>query len=386
MAIKNRRLWFQVHGWLSLPIWILFSFICLTGTIAVLSHELTWLTNPNARATNPEQLEAKPVYELVDVVTDEIPDAKIQGLMVLEPYLVTPIRFSSQDHPVGLAYVNQYTGEVQEINNGVTFVEFMRSLHGWLLFPWQEGYSWGYYLVSIMSFVTLGALITGLVVYKKFWKSFTQPRLRRKKGARTFFGDYHRLSGVWSIWFLLVMGITGLCYFIQAIGWHNGADVWEEPKALAIGEVPLNQASTDAPQQISFEQAMDSAKRAMPGFQPSYIAMPEHSRGHFTIMGSGGEIFYDQYSHQAYVNPWTAEVDELRTPERMNVLQTMVHITDPLHYGTLGGVWTKVIWFLFGLLLTTMSISGFVIYSKRMVKTPKKQTGAKKHIEEVTHD
>jgi len=372
MAIKNRRLWFQVHGWLSLPIWILFSFICLTGTIAVLSHEITWLTNPNARAENPQQLEAKPVYELVEMLKEDIPDAKIQRLMVLEPYLITPIQFSSKDYPVGLAYVNQYTGEIQEINNGITFVTFMRSLHGWLLFPWQEGFSWGYYLVSIMSFVTLGALITGLVVYKKFWKSFTQPRLRRKKGARTFFGDYHRLSGTWSIWFLLVMGITGLSYFIQAIGWHNGASVWDDPQPLSIQEVPLSNDSQNIPQYVTFEQAIKTAQGAIPGLKPSYMAMPEHHRGHYVIQGSGGEFFFDQYSHQAYINPWTGRIEELRSPEMMNGLQTMVHITDPLHYGTLGGIWTKMIWFLFGFLLTTMSISGFIIYSKRLAKPPKK--------------
>jgi uncharacterized iron-regulated membrane protein len=118
---------------------------------------------------------------------------------------------------------------------------------------------------------------------------------------------------------------------------------------------------------------MESAQKSIPDFQPSYIAMPEHHRGHFNIQGSGGEVFYDQYSHQAYVNPWTGNVDELRSPEMMNSLQTLVHITDPLHYGTLGGIWTKIIWFFFGLLLTTMSISGFVIYSKRMVKSPKKE-------------
>ncbi|HAE90719.1 MAG TPA: PepSY domain-containing protein, partial [Idiomarina sp.] len=39
----TQRQWFKLHGWCSLPIWILFCFICITGTIAVFSHELTWL-------------------------------------------------------------------------------------------------------------------------------------------------------------------------------------------------------------------------------------------------------------------------------------------------------------------------------------------------------
>ena len=68
MAIGNRKRWFQVHGWLSLPVWAVFCFVCVTGTIAVISHELTWLTNPAARATNPDDRPAQPLPVLVDAV------------------------------------------------------------------------------------------------------------------------------------------------------------------------------------------------------------------------------------------------------------------------------------------------------------------------------
>ena len=54
----SKRLWFQLHGWFSLPVWVLFCFICVTGTVSVISHELTWLTNSEARANNPNDLPA----------------------------------------------------------------------------------------------------------------------------------------------------------------------------------------------------------------------------------------------------------------------------------------------------------------------------------------
>ena len=172
----SQKFWFQLHGWCSLPVWLIFTAVCLTGTIAVLSHELTWLFNENARALNPENLAAKPVAELVAAVLAAEPGAAVTSVMVMEPYLVTAVLFTTETMPAAIAYVNPYTAVVQEINPGLNFISFMRSLHGWLLFPWQHSYSLGYYLVSAMSLLMLGALITGLIIYKRFWQSFYRPQ------------------------------------------------------------------------------------------------------------------------------------------------------------------------------------------------------------------
>ena len=43
-------------------------------------------------------------------------------------------------------------------------------------------------------------------------------------------------------------------------------------------------------------------------------------------------------------------------------------VTDPLHYGTIGGLWTKAIWFLFGLLVSGMAITGFMIWGSRTLR------------------
>ncbi len=171
----SNRMWFLFHGWCSLPIWLLFCFVCLTGTVAVLSHEITWLTNPAARALNPDALPEKSVAEMVENVQRAYPDADVSNVMLFEPYLVNAVVFSDVDKPFAIAYVNQYSGEIQEVNSGITFIGFMRSLHGWLLFPWQNGFSVGYYLVSGLSLLMLGSVISGMVIYKRFWRSFFSP-------------------------------------------------------------------------------------------------------------------------------------------------------------------------------------------------------------------
>lgn len=366
----TQRQWFKLHGWFSLPIWVVFCFICITGTIAVFSHELTWLFNENARANNPSEQPAMPVSQVVEVVTDQYPDANVTTVMTFEPYLVNSVLFSTADIPAGNAYVNPYTGELQEVNQGATFINFIRSLHGWLYFPWQSGYSIGYYLVSAMSFVMLGALVTGLVIYKRFWRAYTRPKIRTQQGQSTLLKDLHKHGGTWSIWFLMVMSLTGLSYFTQQIFWHADIDIERHFPVVDAQELPLGQ-QTERP--VTFDDALVIAKQQYPELQPKYVMMPEHNRDMYKIMGAGDHIFYDDYSYRVAVNPWTGSVAEATGPDDMNALQTMVHVTDKLHYGTLGGIWTKALWFIFGLILSAMSITGFMIWSSKTIKGAKRK-------------
>jgi uncharacterized iron-regulated membrane protein len=368
----SQKIWFKLHGWCSLPVWLIFTAVCLTGTIAVLSHELTWLFNENARALNPQNLQAKPISELVAAVQQVEPTAAVTSIMVMEPYLVTAVMFSTETLPAAIAYVNPYTGVVQEINPGLNFISFMRSLHGWLLFPWQHSYSVGYYLVSAMSLLMLGAVITGLVIYKRFWQSFTAPKLRLHQGKKTVLADLHRLAGVWSLWFLLLMSLTGLWYLVQAMLWHNEVEFSYEVEPLSSIYVPAAAADIDTlqkvPAMIPLGLALEGAQQFLPELKPAFVAIPEHTRDYYRISGYGDSIWFDQYSYTVWINPWTGEVADSRVPAQMGTLETVMSVADPLHYGTLGGLWTKAIWFVFGLMVSGMAITGFMIWGSRTIR------------------
>lgn len=370
MATISNRFWFQLHGWFSLPVWIVFCVVCLTGTIAVVSHEITWLTNPQARALNPNNLVEKSSDELLIIVQKANPTANITTIMSFESYLVHTVIFTDSDKPYAIAYVNQYTGEIQEINQGMTFTSFMRSLHGWLLFPWNGSYSIGYYLVSAMAIAMLGALITGLIIYKNFWRSFTQPKLRFNQGKKTVLADLHRLAGVWSLWFLLLMSITGLWYLFQAMLWHADVDIDPHAPIITVEQLPQN--NNEIPiASTTLADALTIAKQRFPDFEDTYIMLPEHNRDTYKLYGKGDFIFYDEYSYGVTINPWSGKINSERAPSDMTILQTLSHVANPLHYGNIGGLWTKLIWFLFGILLTGMSITGFLMWGNRTVKAAK---------------
>ena len=384
MAKLNNRFWFRLHGWFSLPVWVLFCFICVTGTIAVISHELTWLTNANARASNPDNLPMLSAAQVVEKVTDAYPGADVSGVIILEPYLVQQVMFADADKPYAVAYVNPYSGAIQEVNDGNTFINFMRALHSWLLFPWQHNFSVGYYLVCCMAIVMLGAVVTGMLVYKKFWRAMLSCKVRYNQGSRTLLTDLHRQCGVWSIWFLLVMSLTGLFYFAQAILWHADIEIDPWPKPLAADMMPLT-AGESADWPVKLADALTITQQQYPGFQPSYILLPEHNRDTFKLAGHLDELFYDQYSYGTAINPWSGAIEQQLQPDQMNGLQTLMHIADPLHFGTVGGLATKLIWFVFGLIVSGMSITGFLIWRGRLLKASQPRSVQTETLPEVSH-
>ena len=78
----------------------------------------------------------KTAAELISIVQNTNPTAKITTLMTFEPYLIHVVIFTDKDEPQAIAYVNQYTGDIQGVYQDITLNGFMRSLHGWLLLPW----------------------------------------------------------------------------------------------------------------------------------------------------------------------------------------------------------------------------------------------------------
>ena len=218
MSKKSRsKLWFLVHSWLALPIWFFVLIVCVTGTLAVVSQEIVWLANPQMRASQPS--DDAPLLSY-DQVLAAIKKAEPQTWSKASPALRIALRLDVEvSYPDGRSltvYVNPYTGVIQGTAPAFDFKAFTRALHGWWLVPFTNGFSWGWYLVSFLGVPMLVSLITGLVVYKRFWKGFLRPTLRIRHGARIFWGDFHRLSGIWSIWFIAVISITGVWFLIRA--------------------------------------------------------------------------------------------------------------------------------------------------------------------------
>lgn len=362
------RFWFQLHGWVTWPLWVFLAFLFLTGSLAAVSNEVVWLLDPAVRAT-PAPDGQTPAYgaameAALAAVPGSSPDYIRQrtGFLALEVVLWTPGGMTAT------VLVDPVTAEVRRITTAPLFQDVVRGLHSWLLLPWQDDYSLGYYAVSLTALPLLVAMGTGLVVYKRFWRGYLTPRLRVTQGSRIFWGDLHRLAGIWSLWLLALTGITALWFLVQAILWHSHTAYLSEPPDLAEHTVPTQVSAP--PARISADAAFAAAQAALPGLRVQWFVWPEHALSPYALWGTGPNPLYNSFSYGAFVNPWTGAVDSTRSPQDHTVLQTLDGLADPLHYGTVGGITTRIIWAVFGLILTALSVSGMILWRRRTAPKP----------------
>jgi uncharacterized iron-regulated membrane protein len=366
MSKKSRsKIWFLVHSWLALPIWFFVLIVCVTGTLAVISQEIVWLANPPMRASQPSDDAPLLSYQqVIEAINKAEPQTVVQSISRPdESHFALDVEVSYPDGRSVVIYVNPYSGVIQGVAPEFNFRAFTRALHGWWLVPFTNGYSWGWYLVSFLGLPLLASLVTGLVVYKRFWKGFFRPTLRIRHGARIFWGDFHRLSGIWSIWFIAVISITGTWFLIQALLFDNQISISTEKiiPAMSREAVPLS-ADGSPPPRIDLDRAIEIATQKISGLEASFVSLPGNAYSHLDV---GGRGWYPLMFQTATINPYNGEIAASRLISDRSTLEFVTESMRPLHTGDFGGLWIKLIWAFFGLLLSMMVLSGLLIWTKR---------------------
>ncbi|MEL7029338.1 MAG: PepSY-associated TM helix domain-containing protein [Pseudomonadota bacterium] len=241
MTRLSKRFWLDLHRWAGLKLFILLSFILITGTLATISHEIDWLIDP-ARRVAPQAAPAPSSQDwdgLTQAVRNARPDWSIEWISApLDPWHAAEAVAVTPDGERRRLLIHPGTLEVLGDRGWFNAQRLFRDAHRRLMIF----NVWGVIFVSSFSILLLISLTSGLFVYKKFWRGFFKKP--RDRDARTLWGDLHRLGGVWSIWFIAVIALTGVWYLIEALGATVGQRVGpitkEPPPVAAV------QASYDA--------------------------------------------------------------------------------------------------------------------------------------------
>lgn len=352
---KRARLWWLVHQWAGLKLSIFLSFILLTGTLAVLSHEMDWLMRPALRVI-PATVSGPPDFAAIARnAAAAHPDHAIQSIASpIASAFAAQVTVEKPDGSLAYLYAHPTTGDIQGEGHWVGAARILRNMHRHLNLPVWIGVP----LVSSLAFLLLVSLVTSLVVYKKWWRRMLKPI--RTRDARTGWGDFHRLAGVWSIWFVALMIVTGIWYFAEET-FARAPNLPAPPKAEAKTELPR-----DLPQRL--EAALAAARRADPDLAVRGIGFPSEASPYFRIEGQKSAILVRHRANAVFTDLDGRPV--LAADARdLSVHQRISEAADPLHFGDFAGYWSKIPWFLFGLLLTGLAVSGVALYAMRLSRT-----------------
>jgi len=352
-AKSGKRMWWFVHHWVGLKLSILMSFILLTGTLAVFSNEIDWLVHKGMRA----EVSAQNV-EWADIaisVNKAFPEAKIQSIEApISSYFAARAVVKTENGSKRLVYVHPETSNVQADYGWMTVQRTIRFMHRHLFLP----KAWGVPIVSSLSIALLISLVTSLVVYKKWWRGFFKP-IRFSK-PRLFLGDFHRLIGVWSLWFVTIISITSLWYFIES----TGGAAPDQIESAGSSSTKLSHASLVS----NLEHALLTATTERPELKIREVLFPEEGSAAFGFRGQEDEILVRDRVNAIWVDAINFQTVLNLHADELSVHARIAEAADPIHFGIWGGGWSRFIWFVFGLALTCLSVSGVTIYGLRISK------------------
>lgn len=368
-----RQRWLTLHLYLALILGFFFAVLGLTGSLSMLGEGLDHLLNP--RLSVEPSPGAKPsLDDLMAAVRREHPDYK--GPWTLElprtpedsltAWFEKPLETRGQGYAPLMVAVNPYTGEVLANRFwGQTARTWLLDLHSHLHLG-RFGARW----VGLMGIALMLSVLSGLYLW---WPGLTRVRsifrLRHEAGMNLFLFDLHRLIGLAGFIAISILAFTGfnLAYpglgeaLVGTSGMSHDAD---GPAIKSTGKAPA-----DHP--VTLEEVVLLARGPFPRAEIRQITTPEGPEGTYRVtFRQAFEVNQRHPMTAVWIDQYSGQIREVRNAARFSRGETLITTLWPLHTGEMLGGWGRLAWFLAGLMLPVLYVSGLVrwLIGRGMVK------------------
>ncbi|GHF84435.1 PepSY-associated TM helix domain-containing protein [Thalassotalea marina] len=361
---KTLHLW---HRYLGLFIAIPLIIISLTGSILVFKEEIDHLIMPELATVNA-QPGTRLSYDLLrNKLNQQLTHYEIGSWEVFDDGKtadrVYVIKHGTKDWYK--VYLDQYQGIVRSAPVAVDFY-----LTDWLLdlhYKFLIGDT-GLWFTGLASLILMFMGISGLTIYRQFWKKFFTLRLKLKRTV--LFSDIHKLVGIWSAPILLVIGFTGVYWNISEII-HHELEHSDEEHHLITGRLYNHDLSLDTMVNTSISQ--------MGGFRPTYILFPYEPELQISLFGEVSDISVVTSEYSSTVNFDKQSGKQLPNYDirEAPLFLAVVDSFRKLHFGYFAGLTSRIIWCIIGLTPLIFAITGTYLWLKR--RKPQKHKVAAVH-------
>ena len=348
-----------LHTWGGLIVgWLLFV-IFLTGTLAVFDQEIDNWMNPELPAHQLTDEQA--VQRALGYLSEHEPGAKQWGISL--PYARSPqLQASTGGRRDGVSVtLDPNSGEVlpvRETVGGRFFFLFHFTLH----MPRMIGI----YLVGALAMGMLAALVSGIVIHKKFFKEFFT--FRPAKGQRSWL-DAHNASAVLLLPFHLMITYSGLAIFLviympaamdALFDGNREAFFKAQDTAPPALEIKRPQTVEPAPL-VAIAPLLAKAREVMGPLSGVSISNPGQSNAEIQIrpvLGNrialikGGGMRFDGVTGE-----------QLSGPTEMRSTVLTHRVVSGLHFAQFGGYPMRWLYFICGLISSAMIGSGLVLFT-----------------------
>ena len=349
-----RRWLLNLHLTVALVAGVFLVVLGVTGSIMAFEVELSHLLNRQLWYVTPQSTR-RSLAELGDAAS-RTPAAA--GLKVTGYSMSPAADLSSQVQFRGLTvYVNPYTAEV--LGSRVPapdFISKVHQLHLRLLLTNKADS--GKTIVTWAGVALLFLLASGFYL----WWPLKRVTIRTRGSSRHFWLDLHSSTGILSLVFLLLLGVTGV-----VIGFDDVVAPW---LYRATGSAPVAmygrpQVKPTSPAiAISPDQAVAAAREALPGAVPISVNVPAPGAV-YQISARYPEDRTPGGRSRIFVDPASGRVLLAEGSRTAPAGSRLITLNRAIHTGDIFGVPSKIVMSLASLMVVAQAVTGLVMWIKK---------------------
>jgi uncharacterized iron-regulated membrane protein len=341
-----RTLILTVHLFIALIASAFMVTLGVTGSIMEFEPELDRLFHPQLSYITPGR-QVLSLNEIGNVVSRRFGGEPVVAyLPSLSPNLSAQVLL-----PSGVAYVNQYTGEVLgERTRGQTFLGYVRSLHVRL----ASG-EVGRNILKWSAIAMLFSLASGLYL----WWPIKRVRIRGKWGSTRLCFDLHNTIGVLSLLPLALLATTGIVLGFEdqlAPVIYRLTDSRPTTATRSTVRAPEEGATTITP-----DQAVAIACAFMPGAVLYRVQMPKYG-GVYQIAFLYPQDTVAGDRNVVVLDPYQGSVVSLSRSNDLSRGERLLAMNEAIHTGSIFGMPSRIAAWLASIMVFVQASSGLIMW------------------------
>lgn len=357
-----RKALFKWHSYAALFAMLPILIVSVTGSILVFKVEIDSLLRPHQMVVSPGLDAARVNLDtLMHTISNKHPNHVLAGWELFDDRARSDtayiIKKGTEDWYK--VYVDQYSGQIlsdaKDMEHYIT--DWLLELHFAFLLHFN-----GTVIGAIVGLIMLFLGISGIVLYRGFWrKIFT---LRLGAARRMLFSDIHKMVGIIASPIFILISFTGVYWNISII-LHEVIEHSDDNEHVYI-EQPYHAPA------ISFENLMQDTAQQIDSFMGHYLAIPNEPGMNIMFFGevSTNNPFISQYASVITYNKDNGDLISASDIREASIWRKFDDSTRKLHFGYFAGLWSKIVWCIIGLTPLILTFTGLFMYliRKRRVR------------------
>ena len=340
---------FYIHSVAGLISGLFILLMSLSGAVLVFHAQMNGLQQPPVK---PWPLQNITVDSGYHVIQNKFPHAQISNCVLPEnssrpfSFFIYDSSYKNGKVAMGVFLHPQTAAVLKSSGTDNNFVNWLSKFHN----SFHLGKT-GEWLLGLFSLIFLLSIITGLILFRK---NIVTVLLFKKAVYKR--NNLHQLIGVYALLFNLMISITG--FWMQRY-------VFKKEFYASYDYTPVLKASPALP--FKFDSAYTEVRKSYPDFTAAVIYFAQSPAGKTNIYGSRSSNAYihSKKFADAISLDSTGAIHKTRFINEISADDRYDIINSQLHMGRFGGMGIKIIYFVFGLTGSLLSITGFLLWVRR---------------------